>query len=145
MAKKTAEKIGPFDEKKHDAAMKKKQKYQYKVQGVVYTVTPEGFRSLDDSIFKEVLNIEVDYSDLNTFISSAYQLSKDFECHIESPNDSTHSFRVSAEELDNYEQKRLEKIKTQGWCAIHETGTVLNDLCHKKIIKPGNYLVSVCW
>lgn len=93
---------------------------------------------------KKKLVIEVDYRDLERFIAEEYGL--DEFCAIEeSPNDSTHQYNVSKEEIDEYNQKRIDKIIKHKSSAHWELGVILIDLCNKDKLEEGDYIMEVCW
>ncbi len=85
----------------------------------------------------------VDIFDLNDFIAEKYELDK-FEGHLEASNDSDHEIEVDGE-VDEYDEEDLQKALKSGWIEMWRLGVILNDMCRKQWIFPGNYLVSVCW
>lgn len=110
-----------------------------------------------DARFKTKTVHEIDYNDLNELIAETYGLD-DFEGTCESPNDSTHSFKVEKAEnkyphsdeenrnvLLKYERESAAEIIKAKNCCHYELGDVLDDMCDKGVIEEGNYLVDVCW
>jgi hypothetical protein len=89
--------------------------------------------------------IEVDYNTLNDFIANQYGIDN-FEGTLGSPNDSTHSYTVigNGPDYEFDEDSVNEAIESKG-CEHYGLGIVLNDLCKKEKLPPGEYLVSVCW
>lgn len=63
---------------------------------------------------------------------------------LESPNDTTHEFTVNGG-MDDYEEKQLKNAIQNGHLECYSYGTILDDLCSKKIIKPGNYFLRMSW
>lgn len=63
---------------------------------------------------------------------------------LESPNDTTHEFTVDGK-LGDYEKKQLKKAIEDGNLECYSYGVILEDLCAKKIIKPGNYFLRMSW
>lgn len=86
--------------------------------------------------------IEIDAYDFDGFVKAitgfAYETVPTLECS----NDSYHSFFV---------ETLMSEWAEEEWVAFKKNGehagvrTVLNGLCHDGHIKPGNYLISVCW
>jgi hypothetical protein len=69
----------------------------------------------------------------------------DIPCEQEWSNGSKNSIRVVDCPLDTYEKKKLEAFKTGNreiFCPLH---VVMQDTVRKRLIEPGNYLVSVSW
>jgi len=92
----------------------------------------------------KMVSYVVDYNDLETFIDNVYGKHFSFTEDQESGNDSSHEFSVSKEKLDKYEQKKLEEFVNDGdYC--FSTSLIMNDLCNKGLIKPGHYIIRVCW
>ena len=87
---------------------------------------------------------EVDYNDLDRFIAHHYQLNY-FEGTLESSNDTSHSITVEKEPLSKWDVTDMEKILKDGNCEYWKLHIVLQDLCNKGIIEPGQYLVRVSW
>lgn len=98
----------------------------------------------DKSIFRTQTVITVDAFDLDTFIAKAYGLDN-FECSLESPNDSSHTFTVEAKPLDEWTTKAVAEFIGRKSCEIYSLGGILDDLCLKGEVEPGDYIVSVCW
>lgn len=96
--------------------------------------------------FKEEKIFRVEYNELDRFIQEAYG-NKEFSVvsDQEGRNDSSLSFGdISDRELDEYDLEVLDsfkKGKNPGFC----THVILNDLCVRGLIPPGDYIVDVCW
>jgi hypothetical protein len=110
-----------------------------------------------DARFKTKTVHEIDWNKLNELIAETYGLD-DFEGTLESPNDSTHSFKVdktenkyphSTEEnratLLKYDSDSVAEIIKNKCCEHYSLGHILDDMCDKGVIEEGNYLVDVCW
>jgi hypothetical protein len=63
---------------------------------------------------------------------------------LESPNDTTHEFTVKAK-LDDYDKETVQEAIKDGYLACYSYGAILNDLCEKTLIKPGNYFLRMSW
>lgn len=89
---------------------------------------------------EKVLYIEMDYDELDKLISDAYGINYEFVAFEEAHNDSSHTFLVEAESLDEYNQSKL-----NGKDFHFMARSLLCDLCHQGKIEAGNYLINVCW
>lgn len=89
--------------------------------------------------------IEVEYGDLERFVKETYkQKEYSFVAAQECGNDSSHSFSIEKELLDEYDQKKLDAFtKTGKYGFINHT--VLQDLVNRDLIEPGNYVIRVSW
>lgn len=63
---------------------------------------------------------------------------------LESPNDTTHEYNVNGV-VEQYDQKTLDNAIKDGNLECYSYGVILDDLCAKKIIKPGNYFLRMSW
>jgi hypothetical protein len=63
---------------------------------------------------------------------------------LESPNDTTHQFNVNGKS-DDYNKRTLDNAIKNGHLECYSYGVILNDLCAKKIIKPGKYFLRMSW
>lgn len=91
--------------------------------------------------------ITVDYSDLEDFIKEIYGIHYNIPCGEEMSNDSLHAYNVETS-LNEWHVRRMIEFKDFKTAEVDEgryLGVILNDLCINKYIKPGRYLVSVCW
>ncbi len=95
--------------------------------------------------FKTKIIHKIDFDDFDEFIKKHYQ-KNDFEFCVdqESRNDSSHSFSVSKQPIDDYDLKKLNKFKS-GQHVEFISSTLLNDLCNQGIIPEGEYIVDVSW
>lgn len=93
---------------------------------------------------KEVTTVEVNYSDLENFVSQVYK-TKDysFTATAECGNDTTHRFKIDGK-LDSYGKEALEKLKSGNDRGVSNQD-ILECLCFEGHIKPGTYIVRVCW
>ena len=90
--------------------------------------------------------INVDYNDLEDFIREVYGVNYSIPCGEEISNDSKKSYNVSAANVDKFKIREFKKLKSsdevdEGFYLIY----ILNDCCANGLIKPGTYLVNVCW
>lgn len=88
--------------------------------------------------------IKVQYFDMDEFIEEATGHTYEVVASEEWGNDSQHRFAIDGK-LGDYEQKEWDQFKKTGECGTYFLRTILNGLCADKFIKPGNYLISVCW
>jgi hypothetical protein len=94
-------------------------------------------------IFSSKAVWHVDIFNLNDFIAEKYNLSN-FEGNLEASNDTSHEMTIDGE-LDQFHGDDIEKILKNGNVEIWGLSTVLNDMCNKGWILPGNYIVRVSW
>lgn len=92
----------------------------------------------------EVKSLVVDYNDFDRLVKEVYGKYFSFIDDQESGNDSSHEFTASRRKLDKYTKQKIEEFIEDGeYCFI--TDDLLQDLCIKKIISPGHYVIRVCW
>lgn len=99
-------------------------------------------------IFTTRTVISVNYHDLEHLIREIYGITGDwsFVEDQECGNDSDHEFHVERKPLAKYEEEQLANfIQSKGERESYMANTILDDLCNKQIIEPGNYLVQVSW
>lgn len=87
----------------------------------------------------------VDAYDLDEAIVAHYGLSSFDSAAVEKwRNDSSNSFVIKKEALEDYEQDEISALKNgeEGDCSVH---IILTDMCNADVIPAGEYLVSVCW
>ncbi len=92
---------------------------------------------------KKIL-FKVNYSDLDDFISKVYNQEFEFAVAEESSNDTSHEFGGIDGVIDEYDEKQLAEFIKDGnynYCAR----IIIQDLCRRKLIEPGDYLINVCW
>lgn len=99
--------------------------------------------------YREKLVLQVDYNDLNEFITQAYGLTQPYEVVAEEEwgNDQSHTLLVEKRELDEDELEDIVTMEATKGKRIpsYTTSTLLDDLCNKGLIEPGEYLVRVTW
>lgn len=86
----------------------------------------------------------VEYHELNDYIAKCLGLDH-FEGQDESPNDTSHEYSVSKEDLGVYEKQKLLKILTKKECSHWELNVVLDHMCSLGYLEPGNYVMRVSW
>ncbi len=88
---------------------------------------------------------KVDCSDLEQFVREVYAVEDySFVAKQECGNDSQHRFHVDAV-MDKWDIKEAEALrggKVESGMSNH---TILQTLCVDGHIKPGEYIVDVCW
>jgi hypothetical protein len=93
---------------------------------------------------KEV-KIIVDYYDLEVLIDETYGSNFELVAQEEANNDSSVTFTVEAKEPEyDWNKKELADFKANKTndCS---TRLILNDMCLRGIIEPGNYLINISW
>ena len=96
----------------------------------------------------KITSYRVDYYDFEVFVKKVYRKDFRFALDQESSNDTSHEFWVSKKKLDEYDQERMDEFLGDSEDLLHGgpyADVILNDLCHKGLIKPGHYIVRVCW
>jgi hypothetical protein len=93
---------------------------------------------------KIVTRHEVNYNDLDEFVTTFYGQEFMFSAVEEAGNDSSHTFCVEKEEIDEYDQNKLDEFRRTGR-GQYLTSTILTDLCNGDLIPEGDYLINVCW
>ena len=88
---------------------------------------------------------QVEYYDIDNFVKQVYGYDFSIAASEELKNDSQKTFLVKKEELDEYEKETIEVFMKCGEDHGFMTGVLLNDLCNKGFIEPGEYLVNVSW
>lgn len=93
---------------------------------------------------KEVTTVEVNYGDLEDFVNQVYK-TKDYSFteKAECGNDTDHRFKIDGK-LDRYGKEALEKLKSGSDRGVSNQD-VLESLCFEGHIKPGTYIIRVCW
>jgi hypothetical protein len=91
--------------------------------------------------YTEKIIREVNYHDLDEFISEIFGI--EYECVIyeEWGNYQSHSYTVEGRLLDGYTAKEL------GYGSIpkYSLGQLLDHACHLEYIEPGEYIIDVFW
>lgn len=92
--------------------------------------------------------LEWDYQDLNLFITEKFGkpngIPGEYECvaYEEWGNYESHVFDVDGED---FEQESIDDMISDKKYYDYNTGDILNYLCHKGLLKKGEYLISVFW
>lgn len=91
----------------------------------------------------KVTHIKVKYDDLDRFIEHIYGVDEySFVAEQEANNYSSYDFTVDGE-LDEWDEEELRKfVEKKSDCG---PATILNDMCRREIIEPGEYLIEVYW
>ena len=84
--------------------------------------------------------------ELEKFVSAHYNLSGrwSFVADQECGNDSSHTFNVEKEELDEYDAEKIAELKA-GKNPSFVTQALLTDFCNQDLIPEGKYIINVCW
>lgn len=99
---------------------------------------------MDQLKIESVPHLVIREQELSRFIQEFYALEY-FSCRAceEWSNNSYHKIVVTGE-LDDYSCKVVNEVK-RGLHPYYSTEALLQDLCSKKTIQPGHYLIEVCW
>lgn len=101
---------------------------------------------LDGIKIEETLVFEIEYGDFEKLVQRVYGQNYEFADDMECSNDSVHRFSVKEEPLSRFVwgEEDIDKFTKTGKSSF--IGHVLlQDMCNKKIIQPGKYLIYVCW
>lgn len=104
------------------------------------------------NIFKKQTIFSVEYNDLNKFIEEKYGHYCNVQEILEASKDSIHSFQVTGT-VNPWHKAMLDLFSKTGktWTEDNlvfssiSVDALLNDLCSKGIIEPGEYQINVCW
>ena len=101
----------------------------------------------DDIKIKEANYFEIDCWDFEKLVHKVYG-HKDYEyvADVECGNDSSQRYNGIKvdQESSKWDKRDLDEFIESGKYS-NIAYILLQDMCRKKIIKPGNYLISVCW
>lgn len=90
--------------------------------------------------------IECEYQEIEDIIKSTYGRDFDLINDLECCNDTQHTFTVEKGKNEKYEWN---KNKLARWIETGEgnfiTCMILDDLCDKGVLEPGEYLINVSW
>jgi len=84
---------------------------------------------------------EVNYHDLDDFISEAFGIKYECVAYEEWGNYQSHSFTVEREIISKHFSEEL----ALGIIPKYSTALFLNEACNLGLIEPGEYLVEVSW
>jgi len=85
---------------------------------------------------------EVDYDDLDRFINFHFfggETKYNFAVSEEANNDTSYPYHV-VDKVDEYDRKRIDDRDF-----IYMTQAYLDEACRLGLVKPGKYLINVCW
>lgn len=92
---------------------------------------------------KKVTYTEVQYHDLDDYIQEVY--GHEFNCVADQEWSNDSKKTVWAEEgTDKWDQEKVDKFVATGHYSF-SLQAILRDLCNRKLLEPGKYLVSICW
>lgn len=94
---------------------------------------------------KHVSYYEVDWHDLENLIHKTYNVDYDFQADMGCGNDSSHDFNIKEGALDNWDRDRLKDFIDTNGRKIYMTRVLLEDMCNKGILSPGNYLIQISY
>lgn len=95
---------------------------------------------------KKVQVIEMEYGELEKLIEKTYgfeEYSIPAEEHLCYCSYTTEL--VKDEELDEYDKKDLEQMKTTKKPMQWRTHLLMQDMCNNSILEPGDYVVKIFW
>ena len=86
----------------------------------------------------------IDYGDLDEIIQEEYNC-PNFTSALGQSNDSTLNIPIDGD-FCNLDQQELEQfLEDHDQDDRTTTRLLMNDLCRKGLIWPGNYLIQICW
>jgi hypothetical protein len=93
-------------------------------------------------VTKPDIDFVVEDHELNRFVEDVYGL-QDYNvaCSEEWSNDTEHRVEARKEELAQYYKDKLKDLSTNSYTL----SAIMSDLCNRDLIKPGVYLITVCW
>lgn len=100
-----------------------------------------------NKLFEEKTYKEIDYSDLDDFISNYYGHPNKFECVCseEWGNYQSHTIRVEKKKLSDYDQSYIDFFKKFGKYKTYSLRAMLTDMCNNGVFPEGEYLVKIFW
>lgn len=90
--------------------------------------------------YREKVIREVDYHNLDDFISEVFGIEYECIAYEEWGNSQSHLFEVTPKELDEYDQDKIEEGDYH-----HILSGLLDEACHRGLLEPGEYLIDVYW
>lgn len=90
--------------------------------------------------FEKKTYFTLSYSDLDEAISEEFEIDFEMVPEEELMNSIKKHFHVEPQTLNSYDK---EKIKAKRYSFL--TGSLLNEMCYRGKIPPGDYLVEVYW
>lgn len=88
---------------------------------------------------------EVDYNDLDDFISFTYGTSFEVVADQEMSNDSSKVMTVKKARLNKWDAEVFETVKTDGCFRTGSLYPIMTDLCNRDLIPEGKYVIRVSW
>lgn len=92
--------------------------------------------------FEKQIVYSIDYSNLDSLIKKIYDV--DVESALCQKNDSTLSVSVDGTQSD-YDKKDLVEFFSTKIQEYNTLRLLLNDMCRKDMIEPGDYIINICW
>lgn len=94
---------------------------------------------------KKVTYIECEYHEIENLVIDHLGLEDyEFPCIQESSNDTSHTFRIDGK-ISKYDEEYLKKILSTKKATPFSNYILMNELCRRGVIEPGEYLVNVSW
>jgi len=97
---------------------------------------------ISDIKFKRIEFFEIEYDKFEQLIKRVYEQDYDYVRDITCENDSSQSYVAQSNKPDKYDEKAI-NIFIQSGKYANMVAILLNDLCRREIIEPGNYLIHV--
>jgi hypothetical protein len=88
--------------------------------------------------------ISVDYNEFEKFVKKHYGGKYEFAPDEECNNDFSRRYVVNENGPDKWQKESLKTYKENG-SGSYLAYAFFQDLCHRKLIEPGVYLISVRW
>lgn len=97
--------------------------------------------------FKNVKYIEVDYWDIEELAKKIWNQDLELPCSEEWGNDTNYTISVRrySEDIDSYDQAKLDKFISTGQGSYGICGIILEAFYRIGLIPKGDYLVKVSW
>ena len=93
------------------------------------------------SFIEQEKTFQINAFDLEKITKTVYGKSIEM---LESPNDTTHEYTVSAS-VDNNSQETLENAIKNGYLEYWQYSCILDNLCQKGLVESGKYFVRMSW
>lgn len=90
----------------------------------------------------------MDYDEFDDLVNANLTLSGEYEfiAYEESSNDVSHTYyNIIPLNPDNEHTAKYTIPEIEGGDLFYKAGDILEYLCWKGVIQPGNYIIEVCW
>lgn len=101
----------------------------------------ETFITMDYHEFDELVNKNL----FPQFLGNKYHAFYEVVAYEELNNDTVHSLSGIDGVFDEYDEELLREILATGKNMHYSAALLLNELCRRGIVEPGDYLIEVSW